>query len=149
MLLFGLRSSSIALAGIVLAACGSAESAATQSPASQPAQSVAKSASAPSADAPIATASRGVAPSAYYECYFHGDYGLQNSSIISLRIHGPAEYEAMEERGRYSETDGTLRMETGTPGRARGPRAREQRQARHCLYPQGKRGWRQAHHRHQ
>ncbi|HEX2210549.1 MAG TPA: hypothetical protein VHG93_22910, partial [Longimicrobium sp.] len=56
---------------------------------------------------------QGAAPAGYYECYFHGDYGLQNSSMTSMRIHGPAEYEAMEERGRYTESDGTLRMETG------------------------------------
>lgn len=108
-----------ALLVLVLAACGAApESAAAESPSNPrefaaPAPVAAAAESEPPAGPPHAAPAQGAAPAGYYECYFHGDYGLQNSSMTSMRIHGPAEYEAMEERGRYTEADGTLRMETG------------------------------------
>lgn len=76
----------------------------------------------PAADAP----SEGAPPAGYYECYFYGDYGLQGSSMTSVRIHSATEYEAMEERGRYAfdAAEGTLRMGTG-PLAGRVARVRE------------------------
>ena len=91
---------------LLAAACGAESEAA---PAAEPAAAATAQAPAPE---PPPTA-EGAPPTGDYECYFHGDYGLQNSSMVSLRIHGPAEYEAMEERGRYAADGEALRMETG------------------------------------
>lgn len=106
-----------ALLVLFLAACGATpESAAAESTAGAPEAPAPGAPASESTPAPAAEAqasARGAAPAGYYECYFHGDYGLQNSSMTSLRIHGPAEYEAMDERGRYTESDRTLRMDTG------------------------------------
>lgn len=108
---FRLLSSTAVFVAAALAACGStAESAAAESTTGQPA---AAQGAPTSAAAPAPEPTRSAAPAGYYECYFHGDYGLQNSSMTSMRIHGPAEYEAMEERGRYAESGGTVRMRTG------------------------------------
>lgn len=111
------RSAPALLVSILLAACGSTpESAAAESTSSAPeaaAPGAPATASAPAHAADAGPPAQGAAPAGYYECYFHGDYGLQNSSMTSMRIHGPAEYEAMDERGRYTQSDGTLRMETG------------------------------------
>lgn len=75
-------------------------------PAPAPAEETRTAAAPPAAGAP---------PEGYYECYFYGDYGLQNSSMISMRIHSATAYEAMEERGRYAfeAAEKSLRMETG------------------------------------
>lgn len=116
---FRLRSPAAVLATLALAACGAtpesaaaeSSSAPPESPVPAPAPGAAQNGAAPVTQAPAPA--RSAAPAGYYECYFHGDYGLQNSSMTSMRIHGPAEYEAMEERGRYTESGGTLRMETG------------------------------------
>lgn len=110
-----------ALLVLFLAACGATpESAAAEStagasdaPAPGTPAPATESAPTPAAANHAGASAQGAAPAGYYECYFHGDYGLQNSSMTSLRIHGPAEYEAMEERGRYTESDRTLRMDTG------------------------------------
>lgn len=104
---------STAVVAAALAACGSAPESAAAEPAESAAPAPPASASAPAPAAMADAPAQGAAPAGYYECYFHGDYGLQNSSMTSLRIHGPAEYEAMEERGRYTESGGALRMETG------------------------------------
>lgn len=109
---FRLRTAAPALALLALAACGSPpETAAAEAAPPQQPQPPSTDVPAPAAPSPAPAAS--AAPAGYYECYFYGDYGLQNGSMTSLRIHGPAEYEAMEERGRYAEADGTLRMESG------------------------------------
>lgn len=98
-----------------LAACGTAQSAesaeSAEAAAEQPAaaQALAAGPEVPSSRA----GGTQPAPTGEYECYFHGHYGLQNSSMTSMRILGPAEYEAMDERGRYTESAGTLRMATG------------------------------------
>ncbi|HEX6912635.1 MAG TPA: hypothetical protein VF142_19670 [Longimicrobium sp.] len=115
------RSIPAALLVLTLAGCGATpESAAAESTAAAPdapatatPAPAAGSAPAPAAATDAGASAQGAAPAGYYECYFHGDYGLQNSSMTSIRIQGPAEYEAMDERGRYAESDGTLRMETG------------------------------------
>jgi hypothetical protein len=105
------------LAALLLAACAPDTDAAAADTADAPQPAAASTDAAPAtqpnppANAP--TTAQGAAPAGYYECYFHGDYGLQNSSMTSMRIHGPAEYEAMGERGRYAEADGRLQMETG------------------------------------
>lgn len=72
------------------------------------------SSAAPAAEVTAPTAPAGEAPPAgYYEYYFHGTYGLQNSSLVSLDVIPATEYQALEERGRYAVDAGTLRMESG------------------------------------
>jgi hypothetical protein len=116
---------SAALPSALLAACGQAQEPPPETLAARTGASgdAASSSEAPavlaSSGAPAATAAAaggetgGGAPEGDHECYFHGAYGLQNSSMVSLRIHGPAEYEAMDERGRYTAGGEALRMETG------------------------------------
>ena len=71
------------------------------------------------ADAPVPVAAEapreGAPPAGYYECHFYGTYGLQVSSMVSMRIHSATDYEAMESRGayRFDPADRALRMESG------------------------------------
>ena len=103
---------------LVAAACGAETEAA---PGAEPAAAaVTEQPSAPQPAPDVA----GAPPAGDYECYVHGHYGLQNSSMVSLRVHGPAEYEAMEERGRYAVDGEALRMESG-PLEGRVARLRE------------------------
>lgn len=114
------RLAPLALAA-ALAACGPG----AQADAAQGSAAV----QAPAAAAPLPPAEEapqeGAPPAGYYECYFYGDYGLQNSSLVSMRIHSATEYEALEERGRYrfDAAAGTVRMESGPlAGRVAGVR---------------------------
>ena len=91
---FRLRSPAAVLAILVLAACGAAQESAAAESSSAPPESPVPPPAPGIAQAPAPA--RSAAAAGYYECYFHGDYGLQNSSMTSMRIHGPAEYEAME-----------------------------------------------------
>lgn len=124
-----LRTFSAILTTATLVACGSTPRAASaeSAPESTPAQprqnqqpqggAVTAAADRPRPAAAVATeapaSTSGAVPVGYYECYFTGTYGMQTSSMTSMRIRGPAEYQAMDERGRYSQSDGALRMETG------------------------------------
>ncbi len=99
------------LLAVLLAACGSD---APEAGAAVPRGSAPAASAAPSA--PVnAPPAEGAPPAGYYECYFHGHYGLQNSSMTSMRIHSATTYEAMEEQGsyRFDPVDRKLRMETG------------------------------------
>jgi hypothetical protein len=107
------------LLAAALAACGSdapEAGAAVPRESAQPQPAAATSPVARQAPEPAeAPPAEGAPPAGYYECYFHGDYGLQNSSMVSMRIHSATTYEAMEERGRYrfDAADRKLHMETG------------------------------------
>jgi hypothetical protein len=41
-------------------------------------------------------------PAGYYECYFYGPYGIQNSSMISMTVRDATRYEALGDVGRFT-----------------------------------------------
>lgn len=128
------NSTAIMLAAALAACAPDASGAGAAVPREDAAASVPEAAAAaPEAPAPAeAPPAGGAPPAGYYECYFHGDYGLQNSSMVSLRIHSATTYEAMEERGRYAfdAAARTLRMATGPlAGRVAGVRESDGRPA--------------------
>jgi hypothetical protein len=41
-------------------------------------------------------------PAGYYECYFYGPYGIQNSSMISMNVRDATRYEALGDVGRFT-----------------------------------------------
>lgn len=99
---------------LLLAALVACDAPAPAPPPEPAAPSAPAPARAAAAQEPVDPAAGSTPPTGYYECYFHGDYGLQNSSMASLEIHSVTEYEAMEERGRYSAEGEAIRMETGS-----------------------------------
>ncbi|MGQ7791333.1 hypothetical protein ACUN0C_02875 [Faunimonas sp. B44] len=64
------------------------------------------SGAATSADAP---------PAGYYECYFYGSYGLENSSIIEMHVLEGSRYRALDEVGAFQVDPGSgvLRLTSG------------------------------------
>lgn len=54
-------------------------------------------------------------PAGYYECYFTGLYGIQNSSMTSMNVLGDGRYEALGDIGSfgYDEGSNTLSMQGG------------------------------------
>lgn len=59
-----------------------------------------------SADAP---------PAGYYECYYYGSYGLENSSLIELHVVEGSRYRALDEVGtfQFDPGSGVLRLTSG------------------------------------
>jgi hypothetical protein len=54
-------------------------------------------------------------PAGYYECYFYGFSGIQNSSMTSMNVIGDGRYEALGDAGSFTYDDGsnTLNLNDG------------------------------------